>query len=346
MKYGLVPTAYPVDTTLLEAEFKALGWSRTFGPDWDLLWYVGHDPPRDVLRDLQPTQRMNHFPRLARFVSKAALVDTLAQNGDEDGAGAIHPITFRLPAERESFERHARDNRDHAWIVKPPGGTGGRGIMLYREAGAVPRRRSLLAQRYLDEPMTIDGCKFNLRVYLLITSIDPLVAWIYRDGYADLAGAPFTRDGDAALDPRVFNTNTHVQVALTGRDAGQCSRSLRDWIDARDDAHGDGDMLWRALVRLSAALSSAIGRSLRPALSDYLVHPNNCFELLGLDVQFDRNGKAWLIECNRGPELAALSSKRIKQRLIRDLLRRVLSGRGVPDDGGAAANGFERIETG
>lgn len=36
--------------------------------------------------------------------------------------------------------------------------------------------------RYLHRPLLLRGCKFDLRIYLLVTSCDPLRVFIYEEG--------------------------------------------------------------------------------------------------------------------------------------------------------------------
>ena len=42
----------------------------------------------------------------------------------------------------------------------------------------------MVASEYIDKPLLIDGYKFDLRVYVAITSINPLRIYMYEDGLA------------------------------------------------------------------------------------------------------------------------------------------------------------------
>ena len=48
-----------------------------------------------------------------------------------------------------------------------------------------------VVQRYLDRPLLLDNYKFDLRVYVLIGSLDPLRIYLYHDGLARLATEPY-----------------------------------------------------------------------------------------------------------------------------------------------------------
>jgi len=40
----------------------------------------------------------------------------------------------------------------------------------------------VLAQRYVSDPLLIDGCKFGIRLWLLITGVEPLTSYLYNQG--------------------------------------------------------------------------------------------------------------------------------------------------------------------
>ena len=51
----------------------------------------------------------------------------------------------------------------------------------------IPKRKSVLVQRYLNKPFLINGSKFDLRVYVYVTCYDPLRIYVFNDGLTRFA---------------------------------------------------------------------------------------------------------------------------------------------------------------
>jgi tubulin polyglutamylase TTLL6/13 len=80
--------------------------------------------------------------------------------------------------------QYSRQHKNKTFIIKPDQGSQGRGIWLTKNLKEVKINERMICQVYLNKPLLIDGFKFDLRVYALLTSIDPLRIFVYNEGLA------------------------------------------------------------------------------------------------------------------------------------------------------------------
>ena len=97
-----------------------------------------------------------------------------------------------LPADFKTFREQFNNRKAKTFIVKPEASCQGKGIFLTRNYDWVQNGEHYVAQRYLYKPYLIDNLKFDLRIYVLITSVIPLRIVIYKEGLARFATTVYT----------------------------------------------------------------------------------------------------------------------------------------------------------
>lgn len=68
-----------------------------------------------------------------------------------------------------------------------------------------PQVESYVVQRYLQHPYVVGGKKFDLRVYALVTSFQPLRVWVYRAGFARFSSSRYSVDSLDDLEKHLTN---------------------------------------------------------------------------------------------------------------------------------------------
>jgi hypothetical protein len=176
---------------------------------WSLRWCKRVEP--EEYTAMRPHQKINHFPGTWGIGRKDNLhrrMTALAQHYGRAKYGFV-PVGFLLPAEARSFELDynqqlaalQQDDTDAGgaaqqqrrarplYIVKQVASACGRGM---RVISRVPKKwKTCLVQRYIDDPLLVKLRKFDLRIYVAVTSYNPLRIYIYREGLCRFASSPY-----------------------------------------------------------------------------------------------------------------------------------------------------------
>mmetsp|Transcript_71668 Transcript_71668/g.171150 ORF Transcript_71668/g.171150 Transcript_71668/m.171150 type:complete len:642 (+) Transcript_71668:63-1988(+) len=140
------------------------------------------------------------------------------------------PKSWLLPAEADQLCTYLDKHKSETVIVKPEGGSQGDGIFLVQNAADLRLKLSAkphfgagfgaLAQRYLPAPLLLDGLKFDLRLYVVVTSLDPLEAYLCEEGLARFCTAKYE-------EPTAANAN-EVYMHLTNYSVNKKSAAFKD----------------------------------------------------------------------------------------------------------------------
>ena len=61
--------------------------------------------------------------------------------------------------------------------MKPVGLSRGRGIIMIKDLSDLTYSQESVVQRYIERPLCLDGYKFDLRLYIVVTSFQPVSAY-------------------------------------------------------------------------------------------------------------------------------------------------------------------------
>ncbi|XP_035023314.1 tubulin polyglutamylase TTLL5 isoform X1 [Hippoglossus stenolepis] len=297
--------------------------------DFNLMWTGSHLKPY-ILRSLQDFQKVNHFPRSYELTRKDRLYKNIQRMQQTHGFKNFHivPQTFVLPSEYQEFcNCFAKDKGP--WIIKPVASSRGRGIYLVSNPNQISMDENILVSRYINNTLLIDEFKFDVRLYVLVTSYDPLIIYVYEEGLARFATVKYDR-----TSKNIKNTFMH----LTNYSVNKKSSDYVSCDDPEVEDYGnkwsmsavlrylrqegkDTTLLMRQVEDLIIKAVVSAELHIANACKMFVPHKSNCFELYGFDVLIDSNLKPWLLEVNLSPSLAcdAPLDLKIKASMVADM---------------------------
>jgi len=102
-----------------------------------------------------------------------------------------------LPNEYNEFHAHfsqlqKSEPKRNTWIVKPANSSRGRGIHIIDDLNDLNYDETSVISRYISNPLLINSHKFDLRIYVVVTSYEPLRVYVYKEGLARFASESYS----------------------------------------------------------------------------------------------------------------------------------------------------------
>jgi len=187
------------------------------------------------------------------------------------------------------------------WILKPGTNSKGSGIEcktslaeILHQGESMPNR---MVQKYVERPLLLmSGRKFDLRLWVLVTSVTPLKAFVFSDCYLRLCNGMYDVGDLSDRERHISNW----QVNRNGRHdhvAEGAVTSLEAFCGELKELTGQQDywdsMLFPQIRKLILTTLLAAEEQLEPR--------DRSFELFGFDVLVDEALRPWLLEVNLSP---------------------------------------------
>jgi tubulin polyglutamylase TTLL6/13 len=211
------------------------------------LYWTDRSVTRTRVASLGEHQMINHLPGMSALTSKSQLAANLRKMQEMHAEDYdFMPQSWLLPEDHAAFKRECRHNKTTRsgamYIVKPERGCQGRHIFLTDDADDKAIQKAswfgamggdaLVAQQYIQNPFifysqpTDKGYKFDLRLYLVVTSCDPLRVFLYTDGLARFCTEPYSEATEGNKDWRYMHlTNFSLNKANLEKFSHRCTHN-------------------------------------------------------------------------------------------------------------------------
>ncbi|KHJ49184.1 Tubulin-tyrosine ligase family protein [Trichuris suis] len=310
------------------------------------LGYWGQRHKVSEFANLMPFQkveftRVNHFPGNFLLGRKDRLCLSLEQMAKrwKKEEFSFAPETYILPRQRRALLARMKRNSGNCgvFILKPPSSSRGKGIRLTNKTWNIPEHKPLIVQRYITNPFLINGFKFDLRLYVLVSCWKPLRAYIYEEGIVRFASCKYTADVSSLNNQYVHLTNFSVNknaadLVDVDLDSSELKWTLSQFWNYLAEKGIDNsalvvkilDLVIKALISCESPINALMSKMMGANFMAY--------ELYGFDILVDSELRPWLIEVNISPSVRCSNEVdyAVKTSLVQDVLN--ISGVQIPSD--------------
>ncbi|XP_077692127.1 tubulin polyglutamylase TTLL11 isoform X3 [Eretmochelys imbricata] len=285
----------------------------------DIYWHGVSFHDNDIF-----SGQVNKFPGMTEMVRKITLsraVRTMQDLFPEEYN--FYPQSWILPEEFPLFVAEVRmmKESDPPWkptfIVKPDGGCQGDGIYLIKDPSDIRlagnlQSRPVVVQEYISKPLLIDKLKFDIRLYVLLKSLEPLEIYIAKDGLSRFCTEPY-REPTLKNLHQVFmhltnySLNIHSGNFIHSDNVNTGSKRTFSSVLYRLSSKGvDIKKLWSDIISLVIKTVLALTPELKVYYQSDIPAGKpgpTCFQILGFDILLMKNLKPVLLEVNANPSM-------------------------------------------
>ena len=239
--------------------------------------------------------------------------------------------TYIIPDDKKYIDSVSNKyilNKNNLWLYKPNNKDKGKGIKILSNFKKISNKKAIIT-KYISNPFLINGKKFDIRLYVLITSFNPLKIYLNKEGLIRIASEQFSLSLSQLNNPFIHLTNlaineknkNFIKNDLNSFEANDWSFSLfKQYLKNHNINFEKIYEKIKDIIIKSFLLNEQfyINQFEKLELIDKKI-----FQLFGFDIMLDNNLKPYLIEINgRIPNLVSRDNvdDEIKNNLIVQIL--------------------------
>lgn len=296
---------------LIESSFLLAAHSKL---KCDLLWCgCEHD-------EAVPAKLQNRIPAM-KFACRKGPMCQLVNLMHElfPGHFTFLPMSWPIPSQYAAFCHYAFTQKDpknpQFFILKPDEGSQGDGIYLFKSPMDITQgtmSRNCVVQNYIHNPLLIENYKFDLRLYVLISKLDPLEAYLCKEGLARFCTEKYEKPSTKNLAKSYMHL-TNYSVNKYSSDFNRAEeesegskRTVTSVMKTLEALGHDTEKIWTSIkdiVFKTLICIAPLTKVEQLNMDNFKPSTTQHFHLLGFDILLDENLNPFLLEINGFPSM-------------------------------------------
>ena len=243
-----------------------------------------------------------------------------------------------------NLPQYVLEGSKNVWIVKPGGLSRGRGVHCIDQLNDIlsnvkPCNQTII-QKYIENPLVINGRKFDIRQWVLVTDLNPLTVWLFETPYVRFGAENYHIDDFKNVFSQLTGNSIakHSDKFNTGEIEGDMWENAQFREFLKKTYGGDP---W---IEIQKKIEKIVILSLECAKHKLFNRKNN-FEVFGFDIMLDDKLNVYIIEINASPDWTY--STKVTEKLVKiasdDIMKVVLD---LPQENLKPENERKKVDTG
>ena len=241
--------------------------------------------------------------------------------------------TYLYPEDKEIIKNKFKNyklDKNNLWLVKPKFGNTGKGIHIFKSLNN--ESKDFLITKYIINQHLINGKKYDLRIYVLVTGLKPLRIYLNKEGLVRIAAEKFTLNESSFENSFIHLTNTGINKKsknyVFSKDfysENANKLSLYTYKKYIEKEKGDYNLIRKKISDIVIKTVISGHQYLVDKLNNYNLNDTSFFNLYGYDIIINDKYEPYLLEVNRRPDMYIYDKmdKVVKEKIFIDVLNLV-----------------------